>query len=80
MMYQCQEEPVVGPFFFKSIKQGAATSMVCALTADPDSDGGEYFGNCKTTENVAKVEKQAGADAGGRLWTLTEKLLVDLGF
>jgi NAD(P)-dependent dehydrogenase (short-subunit alcohol dehydrogenase family) len=71
---------VVAPFFFKNIEQGAATSMVCALTADPDADGGEYFDNCKATEAYAKVESEAGEDAGARLWETTEKLLSSLGF
>jgi NAD(P)-dependent dehydrogenase (short-subunit alcohol dehydrogenase family) len=74
---------VVGPFFFKSIEQGAATSMVCALTADPDADGGEYFDNCKVvTEACAKVVSEAGGDedAGSRLWEITEKLLSTFGF
>jgi NAD(P)-dependent dehydrogenase (short-subunit alcohol dehydrogenase family) len=74
---------VMGPFFFKSIEQGAATSMVCALTADPDADGGEYFDNCKVvTGACAKVSSEAGGneDAGARLWEITEKLLSNLGF
>jgi len=71
---------VVGPFFFKSIEQGAATTMVCALTADPDSDGGEYFDNCQATSNATTIEEQAGNNSGARLWDISEKLLSNLGY
>lgn len=71
---------VVAPFFFKSIEQGAATSMVCALTADPDVDGGEYFDNCKATDKAANMISEVGKDAPSQLWTATEKLLADLGY
>ena len=29
---------IVGPFFFKSTSQGAATSLLCATTANPDKN------------------------------------------
>ena len=67
------------PFFFKSTSQGAATSLVCATTADP-KDSGKYYDNCKVTEAVAKVEEEAGADAAGKLWKQTEDVLKGLGF
>lgn len=70
---------VVAPFFFKSTSQGAATTLVCATTAD-QSDGGKYFENCKATSAVEKVKLDVGQDAAVRCWDVTEKLLADLGF
>lgn len=72
---------VVTPFFFKSIPQGAATTLVCATTADPATDGGAYFEDCKAnTGAMTKVKEEAGGDAGEKLWEVTDKLVTDLGF
>ena len=73
------KEQIVTPFFFKSPSQGAATSLLCATTADP-KDSGKYFDNCKPTEALAKVEQEAGSDAAGKLWKQTEAVLKGLGF
>ena len=70
---------IVTPFFFKSTSQGAATSLVCATTADKKYSG-MYFDNCKPTDAVAKVEEEAGTDAAAKLWKQTEQVLKDLGF
>jgi len=86
---------IVGPFFFKSTSQGAATSLLCATKADPDKNhkrgngggsgaggggSGEYYDNCQPTDCMSKMEEEVGKDASERLWTITEDLLKTLGF
>jgi hypothetical protein len=70
---------VVTPFFFKSTSQGAATTLLCATTADP-ADGGKYFENCQATNAVEQVKQDVGQDVAVRCFKATEVLLVDLEF
>eukprot|EP00746_Dinoflagellata_sp_MGD_P149997 gnl/MRDRNA2_/MRDRNA2_81956_c0_seq1.p1 gnl/MRDRNA2_/MRDRNA2_81956_c0~~gnl/MRDRNA2_/MRDRNA2_81956_c0_seq1.p1 ORF type:complete len:378 (-),score=74.34 gnl/MRDRNA2_/MRDRNA2_81956_c0_seq1:19-1152(-) len=72
---------IVTPLFFKSIAQGAATSIHCATKPGLEEHGGKYFENCKPTNAVAKVEaKMKCDDPGKKLWELTNSLLSELGF
>ena len=66
---------VVTPFFFKSIAQGAATSIYCATQPGIETEGGEYFDDCKANPKVgARYDETLGKDAGARLWAATEAL------
>ncbi|MBW2526682.1 MAG: SDR family oxidoreductase [Deltaproteobacteria bacterium] len=68
-------EAVVGPLFFKSIPQGAATQ--CYLATHPDAAGttAAYFADC----NVAAPSSLAADDGlAARLWEATEKIVADL--
>lgn len=71
---------VVEPFFFKTVNQGAATTLVCATSLDVPQVG-EYHDNCKPAPAaLEKVLEQVGKDAPERLWDATEKILMKLGF
>ena len=69
---------VVTPFFFKSIEQGAATTLYAALNVDLSlkMNGGQYFDNCQTTTIANKMPQEACEF----LWTTTEAKLKELGF
>ena len=69
---------VVTPFFFKSIEQGAATTLYAALKVDLSKkiNGGQYFEDCKTSTIASKMP-QAACDF---VWTATETKLEELGF
>jgi hypothetical protein len=67
---------------YKSIAQGAATSVWSAVVASADAVGGRYCEDC----HVAHVEELEGIRAGVRpyaldrdraraLWTLSERLV-----
>eukprot|EP00656_Telonema_subtile_P029919 TRINITY_DN32970_c0_g1_i1.p1 TRINITY_DN32970_c0_g1~~TRINITY_DN32970_c0_g1_i1.p1 ORF type:complete len:216 (-),score=57.90 TRINITY_DN32970_c0_g1_i1:110-757(-) len=71
---------VVTPFFFKSVSQGAATTLLCATSPTVQAHGGQYFDNCAVTTVVATLEKELGSGVGGRCWDATERLLAELGF
>jgi len=69
---------IVTPFFFKSIQQGAATTLVAATTADPDVDGGKYFEDCKANNNAERAMKKAGGEeAFAKLWEDSERLVAE---
>lgn len=54
---------IIAPFLFKSKKQGAATSVFCALKADLPNDGGKFFDNCAPDNTIfSKIEKMAAED------------------
>lgn len=46
---------LVRPFFFKTIEQGAATTVFCATNAEVVDHGGEYFDNCKVKKLTSRV-------------------------
>lgn len=62
---------VLAPFFFKSVSEGAATSLMCATSPFIESDGGKYFDNCK----VGKFEEVTKPEAATALWKKTEALV-----
>ena len=63
---------VVTPFFFKSIAQGAATTLVaCQADLSTAKAGGAYFNNGAATSVAAKMPEQAAA----RLWRSSERLV-----
>ena len=75
-----------GAFVFKSVPQGAATSVWAAVVADADAIGGRYCENCHVSE-VVPDERQLGMmDEGVRgyaldpanasaLWSLSERMV-----
>jgi NAD(P)-dependent dehydrogenase (short-subunit alcohol dehydrogenase family) len=68
---------------FKTIEQGAATSVWCAISRQLDGMGGVYCENCDIAEALPADSKELrgvmpwamDAEAAERLWTLSEKLL-----
>ena len=62
---------VVAPFFFKSVAQGCATTLYCALEPGIEDQGGEYFDNLA----VAKQKKTSGLEKAEALWDATEDLI-----
>ena len=67
---------VVAPFFFKTVSQGAATSLHCATIASID-DSGSYFNDCKVGAGSGRFHKKSeDVDLNARrLWEKTEKLV-----
>ena len=58
---------------FKTIPQGAATSVYCAAAPGLEAASGQYFNNCKLTEAVEKL--QLAEDEPKRLWEWTEQFI-----
>ena len=59
-------------WFFKSAKEGAQTSIYCAIHEDVVQHNGCYFTDCKVK---SKVPSQAFSEEDARrLWDLSEKL------
>lgn len=58
-------------FFYKSIKSGAQTTLMCVLDPDLNDVSGRYFADCK----IAKESKNAqNDDDASWLWRTSEKL------
>jgi NAD(P)-dependent dehydrogenase (short-subunit alcohol dehydrogenase family) len=69
------------PFTFKSVPQGAATSVWAATSSSLDGLGGIYLENCSIAEPAADLTANDGylpyavdAEAAERLWTLSESI------
>ncbi|XP_058011150.1 WW domain-containing oxidoreductase isoform X4 [Ahaetulla prasina] len=58
--------------FTKSLQQGAATTVYCAVAAELEGLGGMYFNNC--CRCLPSQQAQNGTDAAA-LWDLSEKLI-----
>lgn len=50
---------IVAPFFFKSIEQGAATTLLCATT--DKLEGGKYYSDCKVSKHKTFTDDQCKA-------------------
>lgn len=70
------------PFQYKTVQQGAATSVWAAVVADPDAAGGRYCEDC----HVAEIDESEGIHGGMRsyacdpdrakaLWAKSETLV-----
>jgi len=62
----------IAPFFFKTISQGAATTLFCATNPDVEENAGQYFENCGASKRHKSISDE---NAGKKLWETTEKLL-----
>jgi len=62
------------PFRIKTIPQGAATTMVAALSPDLAGKGGIYMADCN---EVAPLPYAADMAQAARLWDLTEKIIAE---
>jgi len=60
------------PFRWKTIPQGAATTMVAAVSPDLTGKGGIYLADCNEVAPLAYATDMAQA---ARLWELTEKII-----
>lgn len=66
---------------FKTIPQGAATSVWCAVVADAGEIGGKFCEDCHVAEPSTDVSKMGGVHAHAqnpataeKLWTLSEQM------
>src|SRR6202034_3220830 len=71
-----------GPFQFKPIPQGAATSVWAGVVATADEVGGRYCENCHVAERGEGVEAMAGvrayaldSDHAKALWAKSEEMV-----
>jgi len=74
-----------GPFEFKTIPQGAATSVWAGVIADADEVGGRYCENCHVTTNVTEAPISAISEGvrpyaidparAKALWALSEQMV-----
>jgi len=61
--------------FFKSIPQGAATTLYCALAPDLETKGGKYYADCAETKPVPHPSLEPLDKSARRLWEASEKLV-----
>lgn len=66
---------LLGPLFFKSIPQGAATQCYVAVHPDAAGISGEYWSDCNVAEPSERAKDEALAE---RLWEETERIVARL--
>jgi WW domain-containing oxidoreductase len=62
--------------FAKSIAQGAATTVYCAVAPELERVGGKYFADCA---EKAMSRGAADSDVARRLWTMSEQRVASVG-
>ncbi|KAJ6548730.1 hypothetical protein B0H19DRAFT_1265526 [Mycena capillaripes] len=67
-------KPVPNPYKFKSIPQGAATTVVAAFDPSLEDKSGAYLADC-VEDNAAVAPHSSDPVMAGDLWALTEKLI-----
>ena len=77
------QEDMGGPVFntiawltsplWKSVQQGAATSVYCAVAPELESHSGQYFVNCHAEDRLAKTK--FADDEAINMWDWTEKFI-----
>jgi len=60
------------PFRWKTIPQGAATTMVAAISPDFKGKGGIYMGDCN---ELTPLPHAADMEQAAKLWEVTEKII-----
>jgi hypothetical protein len=58
---------------YKTVEQGAATSVWAATASELDGQGGTYLADAEVTEQHAPWARDP--ESARRLWTLTEQLV-----
>ena len=58
--------------FFKSVEQGAQTTIYCAVEPGLEKESGKYFSDCKVKEPAA-VAKDDGV--AKKLWEVSETIV-----
>jgi NAD(P)-dependent dehydrogenase (short-subunit alcohol dehydrogenase family) len=62
----------IGVLFFKSVEQGAATTLYVAVHPDADNAKGLYFADCAVCEPASYAKDPESAK---RLWDVSEELV-----
>lgn len=62
----------LGTPFLKSIPQGAATTVYCAIQPGLEEKSGSYFADCDVAQETALARNM---DDAARLWELSDKLV-----
>jgi NAD(P)-dependent dehydrogenase (short-subunit alcohol dehydrogenase family) len=73
----------ISPFFFKTIPQGAATTVYCATAPLDQLAPGEYHDDCTPKPAALQKVLEYASDRPNvvdDLWTATERLIKSLGF
>jgi WW domain-containing oxidoreductase len=65
----------LGTYFFKSMEQGAATTVYCAVDPELKDNSGRYFENCWDDENKLQTALARDENLQEALWTHTEEFL-----
>jgi NAD(P)-dependent dehydrogenase (short-subunit alcohol dehydrogenase family) len=80
--WMASRAPSGGDFRFKSVEQGAATSVWAATAPELDAHGGAYLEDCSVAEPTEDPDAPSGVrpwardpEAAARLWALSEELV-----
>jgi retinol dehydrogenase-13 len=57
---------MIGPLFFKSVPQGAQTTIHCAISEEVEGVSGKYFADCKQEELATELSRND--EVAERLW------------
>ena len=73
LMDRAKASPSGGMPAYKSVEQGAATSVWAATAPELDDQGGTYLADAEVTDQYAPWARDP--ESARRLWTLSEQLV-----
>lgn len=69
---------LLSPFFFKTLSQGCATTLHCAVSEAAPASSGEYFDHCKPTKVARRLIADLGKDAPEECWKASSRIVKEL--
>ena len=61
------------PFIFKTVKQGAQTSIYCAVSEEMEGVTGQYLADCQV--QMLKNPQATDDEAADKLWEMSMQLV-----
>ena len=65
--------PLFRPFFFKTVQQGAQTSIYCAVSEEMERVTGQYLADCRI--QALKNPQASDDQAADKLWEMSMELV-----
>ena len=61
------------PFFFKTVEQGAQTTICCAVSPDMEGVTGQYLDNCRV--KPLRNPQATDDEAADKLWEMSKEMV-----
>ena len=64
---------ILRPFFFKTVEQGAQTSIYCAVSQEMEGVTGQYLANCQI--KPLRNRQTTDDEAADKLWEMSKEMV-----
>ena len=64
---------ILRPFFFRTVEQGAQTSIYCAVSQEMEGVTGQYLVDCRV--NPLRNRQATDDEAADKLWEMSKEMV-----